>query len=582
MRTSAHPISLTLLLCCVALACAGCQGGLFGRQSRASDNGSDPVALVLDRIGRAHPDLRGESRIAVWDFSPIDHRGRLAAVDAPPASQPASILNYERRAPSGAHLPAGLETSLSASTRLLLTLSAAADGRLPTDWTPYALLLLSIYAPDEPARVELTIVSGEGGVWQRAFDLGPGWNSLRIDLAEIGVELDLSRIADISIAAPHAATPVKLWIDDLALANNRRRVRDSGESADDLAVYEVGDRIHVRAAEKFDLAFGRGVLISWTADAAASLVPPTGLGPWPIALETGAASPAPSLGESDLSAGLCHLTATAHEQRVIEATDYRVVLETTTTLTVPGESPRTIDLVRRFVIYPDGAVYVHTHAVPSPFGGDGQTGFAIAVDARQRFELVRPASTSNAPRFALLHRSGAARADLLWTPHRRGDGEFFVDVLSADERRRVVVLKADAPPGRIDAAQLLRVWPPDLGSVTTASDYADDYQTPAQISTTVGRQRRDAPGDLDQDGFNESEGCYELRAEGGLMRFQFAPGATKRLRPRFRVADTRGRRCWVYADGRIIETQGRDVDGELLFTIPRTLTAPAAMEVRAR
>jgi hypothetical protein len=89
----------------------------------------------------------------------------------------------------------------------------------------------------------------------------------------------------------------------------------------------------------------------------------------------------------------------------------------------------------------------------------------------------------------------------------------------------------------------------------------------------------DAPGDLNHDGYNECEGCYELAADRGMARFTFDPGTLLRHRPAFRIAQTAGRRCWVYADGQIVGTLGRDRSGELCFVIPGVVITPRAVEV---
>jgi hypothetical protein len=93
---------------------------------------------------------------------------------------------------------------------------------------------------------------------------------------------------------------------------------------------------------------------------------------------------------------------------------------------------------------------------------------------------------------------------------------------------------------------------------------------------------KDAPGDLDCDGYNESEGCYELMPDSGVLRFQFLPGSLLRHHLVFRIRATAGKTCWVYADGRIIDRQGRDQHGNLLFALSRAASTPVAIEVNTR
>jgi hypothetical protein len=134
----------------------------------------------------------------------------------------------------------------------------------------------------------------------------------------------------------------------------------------------------------------------------------------------------------------------------------------------------------------------------------------------------------------------------------------------------------------LETAQLLRFWPWDIDAAPEGHTFAADYQHPAILEVARGRVVADAPGDLNQDGFNESEGCYELALGRGLLRFKFEPGSFLRHRPIFRVHGTAGRDGWVYADGRIIDRQGRDLADELLFALPHAVSVPLTIEVNTR
>src|SRR5690606_13758618 len=118
---------------------------------------------------------------------------------------------------------------------------------------------------------------------------------------------------------------------------------------------------------------------------------------------------------------------------------------------------------------------------------------------------------------------------------------------------RVVVFE----PVRLPAAHLLTVWPSDMDSEAAAA-IADDYRRPAALAVHNGRLLRGRDGDFDRDGYNEAEGVYELELDDGLLRLRLDPGPAPRERVRLRVAGAAGRECWVYADGRIVQTVGRD------------------------
>lgn len=56
-----------------------------------------------------------------------------------------------------------------------------------------------------------------------------------------------------------------------------------------------------------------------------------------------------------------------------------------------------------------------------------------------------------------------------------------------------------------------RVFPRSIDSPAEAEAYAGDYQSPATLRVREGGIVRDDKGDLDRDGFNESEGCYVVK-----------------------------------------------------------------------
>jgi hypothetical protein len=177
---------------------------------------------------------------------------------------------------------------------------------------------------------------------------------------------------------------------------------------------------------------------------------------------------------------------------------------------------------------------------------------------------------------------GRDRPDVLWCPHDAAAAHRQLELVSADERRIALTIGDVESADTVDTAHLLRFWPHDLDGVPEAESLAADYQQPATLSLSKGEQVRNAPGDLNNDGFNESQGCYELAPHEGLLRFRFVPGATLHHYPVFRIHRTAGRTCWIYVEGRIIRGQGRDGAGQLLFTIPRAVSTPLMIEVNTR
>jgi hypothetical protein len=174
---------------------------------------------------------------------------------------------------------------------------------------------------------------------------------------------------------------------------------------------------------------------------------------------------------------------------------------------------------------------------------------------------------------------GRGNPDLLWCPRRPEAAARQLELVSADERRIAITVGDVEAAETVDTAHLLRFWPGDIDGVPEGGSFAADYQQPAELVLARGGLATDIAGDLDRDGYNESDGCYELEPIDGLLRFRFLPAGLLRHRPIFRAHDTVGKECWVYADGRIIGQPDRDLSGNLLFALPHAVTAPVAIEL---
>ncbi|HUT35785.1 MAG TPA: hypothetical protein VNE39_20025 [Planctomycetota bacterium] len=78
---------------------------------------------------------------------------------------------------------------------------------------------------------------------------------------------------------------------------------------------------------------------------------------------------------------------------------------------------------------------------------------------------------------------------------------------------------------------------PQINAPKDALPYAMQYRTPAKV--TGAELVRDDPGDLNRDGFNESEGCHVLKGPGPLS-FGYERGAGAGFAPAFRVLGWKG------------------------------------------
>jgi hypothetical protein len=464
------------------------------------------------------------------------------------------------------------------------------------DWHSYALLLMSIYGPPGGAVLEFSIESGQQAPlrWSRTIQVLPGWNLFRIDLATVGQWLDLTDVRALVWRASQATAALELYLDDLILADNTQYVLGQQAGPGELYAFTRGRRICVGARERFELAFMDGLLVGWRSGSDENLVDPDGLGPWPVPLPEGwFDQPGASLAYDDPQLFSGWGAAVAASQGLVEATPFRIVLagrwRFTDQTRPPPEQPTGEDKgpghVWQYVIYPSGAVYVNVRSTaPAAGWGGPRVGYAIGLDGRRGFRRVEPLPAGlrgDFTRFVLMAREGAGQADLLWSWPQKRRLDRQRELTSADERR-LAVIAGDLPATpATESAQLLRVWPTDIDGLPEAGSLAADYANPAAVRLTSGRLITDAAGDLDADGYNESEGCYELAPDGNVLRFELDPGPHLRFDPVFRVHQTAGRRCWTYARGRLVSTVGRDADENLLLCLGRVASSPMAVEVHS-
>ena len=107
-----------------------------------------------------------------------------------------------------------------------------------------------------------------------------------------------------------------------------------------------------------------------------------------------------------------------------------------------------------------------------------------------------------------------------------------------------------------------------------------NYTRPGRLAPTIAAAGAYAPGDADKDGFDESQGCYFLKARKGHCRFSIVPPPEGLEGPVFRVAGRWSGPVHVNTEGLAIREVVRLADGSVLFRLPGRLTRPTKVEVR--
>lgn len=567
-----------------------------GCELPGGNNQQTRLDLTAQRMRAAYADLESGRFIVLADFEkPGDaelFRLVSAGVTAPHERQPQVTLRSRSDTGVGA-----LQVSLSGpDDSIWLDGQRPESAPLPHDWREYALLIAGIHGPPQGALLDFTIHSGTSTplIWRTKIRIQSGWNLVRVDLAEPGPSIDLSHIAAVVWAAPHIKEPIDLKFDDVLLADNTRSILPAGDAPGALYAQSRGKRIYVGARDRFELAFADGVITAWhpSHDArSVNLTVASGLGPWPVTLDDTWATATEGLAYDDPSMFANWGERVAAGQAVVEASAFRVVIlgrwrfvpPDPQATTQPASPP---EHTWQYTIYPSGRIYVRLVSNPADAAWTKPLlGAAVALDARQGFELIQQlvtSSDSSESQFVLLSPKEKNRPDLLWAPYNKALAATRRVLESGDGRRLAVVAGAVSPKGKVESAHLIRVWPTDMNGTAKGNSIVWDYRHPAAIAATVGRLVTDSAGDLDGDGYNESEGCYELSPEAGVLRFRFDPGRRLRYEPIFRIHDTQSQRCWVYVDGRIIKNLQADGHGRMMFKIDDVVQHPLAFEIYVR
>lgn len=590
-----------------AVAGAALLAALGGCGADSSDRPAAPVGRAspsqsqqsIGAFTRAYADLRhGSFRIladcnapaqAAW-FRTLDAAGSETPV------QPAITARHSRDE-TGAH---ALEaTFASVGDRLVFDGSRADPQSWTPDWTPYHLLLMSVRGPRDGVTFELILESRGHRSARRTLFARPGWNLYRLDLLDFAEDVDLADVATLSWRIMNAATPVQLVIDDLILADNTRMLLGrgaspgAGASEGDLYAYLRGRRLVVGAAGRFELVFRDGLIRRWSVLGGASAAVTVGLGPWPIPLDaewrTRADAP---LGIDDGAVFSAWGPTVDAGQSVQEASPTRVVVRGQWRfMPLPGDDRGAVRERRPghewlYVVYPDGRVYVRvgSHAAGESWPSS-HVGWGVVLDGRSGVRCVLPEIGFGESRripFVLALTPGAT--SLLWTPSDPAIAAGSRQFGSVDGLRLASIFGDRVATSDVSTAHLLRFWPPAALDLGTAEAVSGDYQQPARLTVEVGALRCDASGDGDADGFNESEGLYELVAEGERLRFQLDPGSWLRGQPRMRIANSRGRAADATIDDQPAAGLhwGRDGQGNLLVTLPNVFDRPIVAEFTLR
>ena len=465
---------------------------------------------------------------------------------------------------------------------------------LHRNWTDYHLFVFSVYSPRRLGGFTFRVTSGTSTPLTYRHPrilLEEGWNLIRVDLGDLSDRIDRTDVRELVFKCDPLDTPVDLYIDDLILVDNTEDVFQTPErKRGDLYVRRQGRRLAVGAVDRFELVFARGRIRQWfdllsDPDRSRNLVGTGTLGPTPVVVPN---VPGATVSLDDASQWSGLGVAVEVHQGLLEVSAVRIVVQGEwrfgATHTLPDQAAPHHRWT--YTIYRDGRIYVEcsgSAAGPSDpppglgmaFSCDGDLGFQ-----RHIAEGVPVARHPDRPSYTLFHRGEPHQADLLVVPFL----PMPIRSLANPKDSRICALAIPRlTDGTFAFAAMMRVWPNDMDSPVQAAPMAADYCQPLPIRVDVGRLVRTDPGDLDNDGFSETQGCYVLQLDGTTGRIRLDGRKRLRFSPIFKLVDIADRDVWAYADGKLIRNVYRDpIEGFMLIEVDGVISTESLIEITSR
>lgn len=599
----AAPCSLGFSLALVAVGCV----------SREAATG----VAHADRLKQVYPELQSGRFLVIADF---EEPTQLGIVELVNASGRGDLFPHTARGRAETGGGALLFASGSAEDTLVLANRQGSEWYLKRDWRAYDVMLISIQSPTAGLTATVTIAGGQRLAASTTSPLNSGWNTVRLDLAELGEQVPLDDVQEIRLSISGQSKPVTVVLDDFLLTGSREELfGDSGNTAGALYVQRVGKRWNIGAGGRFEITLMNGQIRRWYNLAAdphriRNLVEGTALGPMPMAVDS-------SGNFAALTAPGANVTV---QQRIIEMNPVRAVVEVTWHTSATDDS---VAIYRwNYTIYPTGQVFARVELLAAkdshwsaPLGAvvsiaSGQSDIRTRVgkdevahsswlpdDHRSATVPMTDGPRSTCVRFAEA-RHVAGRSKLVAVPFpgspgqpNSGSGEGTAllnpaspgcngkDILvHTDESQRLTwfVLWGNPPSGPLASwtAQLILTddSAPDDASNDVPQMRAIDYAAPAPIEIQIGSPisanragaasaSRDAV--TRADGYDAASGAYLIQPNDDRVRLVVDGRRRPLFSPAFVISGSANKEAWVYVDHLIFSDAARDANGDVVFQV---------------
>ena len=386
------------------------------------------------------------------------------------------------------------------------------------DFSPYGLLGMSIYSREIRDDLKVCIATDRAEWESLPVLLRPGWNTVLIDLRRLEAlkDFDVSAVRAIRLWFSAATGPVRINLDDILLIDNRREIRPVPAGVR-LLKAGLDYELHLPArSEPIRIQQGDDGLWRFRPGQAVVQISSSG----PVAPAGGANPP-----QEDLAAmGLRRVG----EVEILEHN--RIRLRIANTWYFPASAGQwvspSVPMIRwEHTFYRDGRCV--TDVVINNAGGKPISGLRIAAQEATAWSDGRQGPVAEVSRFE----GSVARFSFLNVP--------------------------ETPR---------RQW------------YLENYVKPGRLTIRMGNKDV-VDGDADGDGFDQSQGCYCLRARAGHCRFVLTPAgagladAVVRLSGRWKGPVT------ANSEGLALKDLVRLPDGSVLLVVPGVWERPRWVEL---
>jgi hypothetical protein len=107
-----------------------------------------------------------------------------------------------------------------------------------------------------------------------------------------------------------------------------------------------------------------------------------------------------------------------------------------------------------------------------------------------------------------------------------------------------------------------------------------DYPARIDIGEEFGRVNRNSPGDVNNDGYDETNGAYQIIANGPRLEFKLTPRSGLLVRPVVEIAGLPAGALTATMDGRWVERMVRLGNGNVLIELPGESAFPVTVSVK--